>query len=90
LSLAQSDYIMIKPLIKDSTFKIVEVFVTNVQHEADAHELILILSSIFPNHQINFDLTDCDRILRIKGEEIDSLRIIAFMHSRNFECEILK
>jgi len=48
----------------------VEVFKTNVK---STQQSIIILSKIrkyFPKLRVNFDLGDCDKILRIEGEEV--------------------
>ncbi len=45
----------------------VEVFKTNVQQTEEAEMLIEKLAEHFPAHEINFDLSDCDRILRVQG-----------------------
>ena len=69
--------------------KRVEVFTTNVQEVAQANNLILLLLEIFPDYSINFDLEDCDRILRIESDKIDSTEIIRLLNSKNVRCEIL-
>ena len=43
----------------------VEVFKTNVQHRELAEQLASILRGQFDFSRINFDLEDCDRIMRI-------------------------
>lgn len=41
----------------------VDVFKTNVKKKSDAEVIVQLLSNYFPNHVINFDLKDCDKIL---------------------------
>ena len=48
----------------------VEVFKTNVQSTREAKRIIQKLAEEFPKHKINFDLSDCDRILRVQGNTI--------------------
>jgi len=48
----------------------VEVFKTNVRNTREAKRVIQKLAEEFPKHKINFDLSDCDRILRIQGNDI--------------------
>ncbi len=48
-----------------TTPKVVEVFKTNVNDELLAFEIIKKLNGLFPTYKINFDLDDCDKILRI-------------------------
>ena len=45
----------------------VEIFATNVQEVSQAKDLVNILLKIFPEYLINFDLEDCDRILRVES-----------------------
>ncbi len=67
----------------------VEVFTTNVQEVSQANDLIILLLKIFPGYSINFDLGDCDRILRVESDKIDSKEIIRLLNCNNFQCEIL-
>lgn len=69
--------------------RMVEVFTTDVQEVAQANYLIIMLLKIFPDYSINFDLEDCDRILRVESDKIDSKEIIRLLNSKNFRCEIL-
>jgi hypothetical protein len=43
-----------------------------------------------PNAKWNFDLTDCDRILRIDSQEDIVLTIIDMLNSHNYSCEELE
>ncbi len=54
----------------------VEVFKTNVQKNNEAKMLLKQLICRLPNHIINFDLSDCDKILRVKGDHFQSQGII--------------
>lgn len=67
---------------------LVEIFKTNVNNEGLAAEIITTLKKLFPDYEINFDLDDCDRILRVEPEngivEVDKImRVVS-----NFSCEI--
>jgi len=44
----------------------VEAFKTNVQKKAQSKMLLCILSEAFPSFKINFDLSDCDKVLRVE------------------------
>ena len=68
----------------------VEVFKTNVRTVREANLIIQKLAEEFPTHKINFDLSDCDRILRIQGNDILERRIISIVTSLNYDCEMLK
>jgi len=67
----------------------VEVFKTNVEQSQMAEQLISTLRIRFPFSKINFDLEDCDKILRIEGNQICIQTIIELMKGRRFECEVL-
>ena len=67
----------------------VEVFKTNVQKKAQSKMLLCILSEAFPSFKINFDLSDCDKVLRVEGEIMEPLRIMILVKEYGFECEIL-
>jgi hypothetical protein len=67
----------------------VEVFKTNV-YEVEKSELITKkLYKYFPGNKINFDLEDCDKILRVEGKKIVAGKIIELLNAENFFCEIL-
>lgn len=67
----------------------VEVFKTNVQKKAQSKMLHCLLLQAFPLFKINFDLSDCDKVLRIEGEDIVALRIKFLLQEYGFNCEIL-
>ncbi|NCD69563.1 hypothetical protein [Mucilaginibacter agri] len=64
----------------------VEVFKTNVKRQAQAKSLIALLRQYFPHSQINFDLDDCDKILRIQGDGFCPLKIAQLVNDKGFEC----
>ena len=67
----------------------VEVFKTNVQKKAQSKMLLCILSEAFPSLKINFDLSDCDKVLRVEGDNIEALRIMILVKEYGVKCEIL-
>ncbi len=67
----------------------VEAFKTNVQKKAQSKMLLSILSEAFPSFKINFDLSDCDRVLRVEGDNMEALRIMILVKEYGFTCEIL-
>ena len=67
----------------------VEVFKTNVQKKAQSKMLLCILSETFPSFKINFDLSDCDKVLRIEGDNIEVGKIMFLVKENGFNCEIL-
>jgi hypothetical protein len=67
----------------------VEVFKTNVQKKVQSKMLLCILSEAFPSFKINFDLSDCDKVLRVEGDNMEALRIMILVKGYGFKCEIL-
>jgi hypothetical protein len=67
----------------------VEVFRTNVQKKAQSKKLICILSKAYPSFKINFDLSDCDKVLRVEGENMEASIIMIFVKEHGFTCEVL-
>ncbi|GAB3513450.1 hypothetical protein [Emticicia fontis] len=67
----------------------VEVFKTNIQEKKQATLLFEILAKQFPLFKINFDLEDCDRILRVEGDVISHDRIITIIHTNGYQCQVL-
>src|ERR1700741_1373259 len=51
--------------------KKVEIFKTSVCKYTEAENLVHVLLLKFPHYKINFDLDDCDRILRIETVNYD-------------------
>jgi hypothetical protein len=68
----------------------IAVFRTGVGNQGDADYLMKIMKNRYPGYEINFDLEDCDRVLRIKGQEIKNKDIIALFRKEGFMCAVLK
>ncbi|WP_347052322.1 hypothetical protein [Flavobacterium olei] len=68
----------------------IEVFKTNVQEECQCKIIIDTLLEHFPNSSINFDLEDCDKILRIHSSSISNKKIIDLLASFGYSCEVLE
>lgn len=69
----------------------VEVFKTNISRNHQAERMVLLLRKAFPVYQVNFDLEDCDKILRVKTRNIDvnPENIIQIFADYGFHCEVL-
>ena len=67
----------------------VEVFKTNVQHRELAEQLVSILRGRFAFFKINFDLDDCDKILRVEGKQICVETIVEILNTHGLQCEVL-
>ena len=73
----------------EQQLKMIEVFKTNVQQSTDAVRLVQVLKQNFPSSRINFDLDDCDRILRVEGEDVDIEQIMGLVKGNGFRCSVL-
>ena len=70
--------------------KMVEVFKTNITNQYTAASLTEELQQLFPRAIINFDLDDCDRILRVMGENLHAPSIAAHLVRKGHLCEVLE
>lgn len=68
----------------------VEVFKTNIEKKTETETLIGVLSRSFPSLKINVDLSDCDRVLRVEGENIECSTIMALVLENGFLCEVIE
>jgi hypothetical protein len=66
------------------------VFKTNVQKSSDIEVLEYSLNKTANNVHWNFDLEDCDKILRIETDQNISQNIITLMNRQGFFCEELQ
>lgn len=64
----------------------IEVFKTNVQMISDSIHIIDLIKKQFPNYKINFDLEDCDKILRVEGDKITSKSIVDCLNYLGYAC----
>ncbi len=66
------------------------VFKTSVKTKMQIKKLKPHIDKILPNAKWNFDLEDCDKILRIDSEENVVLKIIDLLNIHNYICEELE
>jgi len=77
-------------ITKSSRFrKMVEVFKTNVEQIEQSQWLINQIICHIPNGMVNFDLEDCDKILRVEAESISNRTIIDLLNKNGFHAEVL-
>ena len=69
----------------------IEVFKTNVKDPDHARKLVDRIHAVFPYVEANFDLEDCDKILRVKSSEnyIDPTRFTTLLGNHGFQAEVL-
>ena len=68
----------------------IEVFKTNVQEIVQAKKIVTILLAHFPDNKINFDLHDCDKILRVEGRSFCAEKIKTLVMENGFSCDVLE
>ena len=67
----------------------IEVFKTDVQSAEQSKPLIRKLKNNIPRGCINFDLEDCDKVLRVEGDGFSVEAVIKLLHKNGHHCEIL-
>jgi hypothetical protein len=78
-------------LINTTIMTQIEIFKTNVSNERDASIIANQLKKSAPGYNINFDIEDCDRIMRIESinQKVNIESIIELLNKNNFTCEVL-
>lgn len=64
----------------------VYVFRTTVKYRHQLKAIALQLHSVKQIDKWNFDLTDCDKILRVEATTLDTEMICRLLKSLGFEC----
>ncbi|UXP31243.1 hypothetical protein N6H18_12880 [Reichenbachiella agarivorans] len=67
----------------------IEVFKTNVDCQHKAADILKELLNLFSYSEANFDLDDCDRVLRIVGENIEIKEVIKLINQTGYHCEVM-
>ena len=71
--------------LKD-TDGVVEIFKTNVQKESDRDYILASIKNQFPDYKINFDLEDCDKILRVEGVDLQHDNVVDYVSRLGYTC----
>lgn len=66
------------------------IFKTSVKTKNQVKTLKPHINKILPTEKWNFDLEDCDKVLRIDAEENVALKMIHLLNTYQFNCEELK
>ena len=64
----------------------IHIFKTSVQTRLQVKDLEPHINKILPNEKWNFDLEDCDKILRIECEENLASKIMYLLNFHQFNC----
>ena len=77
--------------ISKSEGMIVEVFKTNVTNPDHADNLVDQIHHTWMNYRANFDLEDCDKILRVACRQgmIDAALLIRLLKEYGFHAQVL-
>jgi hypothetical protein len=67
----------------------IEVFKTDVADESQAKKLRQLLLQHFPSTRINFDLDDCDKVLRVEGVGFKTVDVIRLASKNGVVCKVL-
>ena len=67
----------------------IEVFKTNVHEFSQAQKLVALLRKHFPDSRINFDLDDCDKVLRVEGNSFKTEKVMNLVTQKGFLCKVL-
>jgi hypothetical protein len=62
------------------------IFKTSVVFKRQIKELAIELNKIKEIEKWNFDLEDCDKILRVEGKKVDTKIVEKLLISFEFEC----
>jgi hypothetical protein len=70
----------------------IEVFKTNVTHPHEAFIIETLIHEVYPSYRVNFDLEDCDNIMRIKsfGAPIQTQSVCNLLNRLGFEIDVLE
>jgi len=68
----------------------VEVYKTNVHKMKISEKVISKFSKRFPALKVSFDLDDCDKIMRVEGENFCPLKVKNIVKRMGYKCKLLK
>lgn len=69
--------------------KMIYVFKTSVKSQKDINLLKPYLEELIGTLHWNFDLEDCDNILRVESEKENKFEVIRILKNLDFDCEEL-
>ncbi|KYG81500.1 hypothetical protein EV198_1687 [Roseivirga ehrenbergii] len=67
----------------------VHIFKTSVASKKEVRQVGSFLNILLPSEEWNFDLEDCDKILRVETEEVAPETVITILTSQGFYCDEL-
>lgn len=72
------------------TMEMIEIFKTDVKNKQLAEKIAQQISTLFSIQSIHFDLSDCDRVLRIEGTDLNNQEVIKIVNSYGHSCTELE
>jgi hypothetical protein len=66
------------------------IFKTSVEKQKHVEKLLLSLKALPPVTQCNFDLDDCDNILRVVSTDLQPQIICQLLNDKGFNCETME
>lgn len=77
---------------RQESHTVIEVFKTDVSSGQTATRILEQLSALWPDLKVNFDLEDCDKILRVesKNGKIEIEEILNLVKAENHSINILE
>ena len=75
-----------------NSFNMVEIFRTNVKNKKLAGKVLKALQQHLPAFNFNFDLDDCDRILRVQcnNTPIECIKVIQIVKGYSIEISLFE
>lgn len=68
----------------------VEVFKTDVTDKNESWSIGFVLSKEFSGSKINFDLSDCDKVLRIESpQQINVDKVLSIVKGLGYRCQVM-
>lgn len=68
----------------------VEVFKTSLETAAQCDNVVQELLNYFPSNNITVDLDDCDRVLRIAGDNISCHTVVDVLKRNGYHVEVMQ
>jgi len=68
----------------------VYVFKTSVKRKKSVRRISSVLDELLPGAKWNFDLEDCDRILRVESKTDMTAAVIKALNGLGFDCQELQ
>jgi cell fate (sporulation/competence/biofilm development) regulator YmcA (YheA/YmcA/DUF963 family) len=66
------------------------IYKTDVATQTQASTLYPLLNALPPVQQYNFDLEDCDHILRVVSTEAETHAVCQLLNTQGFNCETME